>query len=371
MGDFSVVLVRTEMGTTRAATTGARLCSSFPGLSLVLITGICGGVPSQAKREDLLLGDVVVSKSIAQHGFGKQYPDVFEAKDTYNYTPGNLQKHVRNAINTFETTAATTELEKRAAIYLEKIQASGTAGPRRERYQYPRANQDQLFRPTYRHKHHVSGQCKLCARCSTTSDPVCDESRTSFCHQLKCSDEYLERRERLEKNKQLESQGHAKQAQKPKVFFGCVASGNAVFKCGEKRDKLAKKLSDRSGDPVLGFEMEGAGVWDELPCLVVKGVCDYADSHKNKLWQDFAAATAAAVTRAIIEQWPKTGRQNLAAVTRTGMLQAPAFLAVYYIPYPKNDEVIQRPDLVAQLEDSLSAVETSQNAALCGLGGSG
>ena len=28
--------------------------------------------------------------------------------------------------------------------------------------------------------------------------------------------------------------------------------------------------------------MEGAGDWDEMPCIVVKGVCDYADCHKHK-----------------------------------------------------------------------------------------
>ncbi len=29
--------------------------------------------------------------------------------------------------------------------------------------------------------------------------------------------------------------------------------------------------------------MEGAGVWDEVPYIVIKGICDYADSHKNKV----------------------------------------------------------------------------------------
>jgi hypothetical protein len=37
--------------------------------------------------------------------------------------------------------------------------------------------------------------------------------------------------------------------------------------------------------------------------LVIKGVCDYADSHKNKRWQGYAAATAAAVTKGFLENW--------------------------------------------------------------------
>jgi nucleoside phosphorylase len=49
--------------------------------------------------------------------------------------------------------------------------------------------------------------------------------------------------------------------------------------------------------------MESAGLWEDLPCIVVKGVCDYADSHKNKEWQDFAAATSASVVKALLERY--------------------------------------------------------------------
>jgi len=65
------------------------------------------------------------------------------------------------------------------------------------------------------------------------------------------------------------------------------------MKSGEDRDEIAAR------DGVIAFEMEGAGVWENFPgSLVIKGVCDYADSHKNKRWQGYAAATAAAVTKA-------------------------------------------------------------------------
>jgi nucleoside phosphorylase len=49
--------------------------------------------------------------------------------------------------------------------------------------------------------------------------------------------------------------------------------------------------------------MEGAGVWDNFPCVVIKGVCDYADSHKNKEWQAYATATAAACMKAFLNDW--------------------------------------------------------------------
>jgi nucleoside phosphorylase len=80
----------------------------------------------------------------------------------------------------------------------------------------------------------------------------------------------------------------------PKVHYGNIASGNQVMKHGATRDKIAKKES------VICFEMEAAGLMDEFPCLVIRGICDYADSHKNKIWQPYAAATAAAFARILL-----------------------------------------------------------------------
>jgi nucleoside phosphorylase len=91
------------------------------------------------------------------------------------------------------------------------------------------------------------------------------------------------------------------EAAKPFIHFGTMASANTVMKSGEHRDKIAER------EGVIGFEMEGAGVWDNIPCIIIKGVCDYADSHKNKIWQNYAAATAASCTRSFLEHWmPKS-----------------------------------------------------------------
>jgi hypothetical protein len=62
------------------------------------------------------------------------------------------------------------------------------------------------------------------------------------------------------------------------------------MKSGEDRDRIAQC------DEVAAFEMEGAGVWDQYPTMVIKAACDYADSHKSKDWQDYAAVMAAAST---------------------------------------------------------------------------
>jgi nucleoside phosphorylase len=62
-------------------------------------------------------------------------------------------------------------------------------------------------------------------------------------------------------------------------------------KDGKARDDIAQRLS------ALCFEMEAAGMMDNLQYLPIRGICDDSDSHKNKEWQDCAAATAAAYAR--------------------------------------------------------------------------
>jgi len=54
--------------------------------------------------------------------------------------------------------------------------------------------------------------------------------------------------------------------------------------------------------------MEAAGMMDNLQCLPIRGICDYSDSHKNKEWQGYAAATAAAYARGLLEGLPPSSR---------------------------------------------------------------
>ena len=61
------------------------------------------------------------------------------------------------------------------------------------------------------------------------------------------------------------------------------------------RDTVSAELGG-----VLCFEMEAAGLMNKFPCLVIRGICDYADSHKNKKWQAYAAGTAAACAKEVL-----------------------------------------------------------------------
>ena len=85
-----------------------------------------------------------------------------------------------------------------------------------------------------------------------------------------------------------------------RVHYGLIASGNQVIKSAVFRDRLNKDL----GGDVLCVEMEAAGLMNNFPCIVIRGICDYADSHKNKTWQPYAAATAAACAKELLSVVP-------------------------------------------------------------------
>ncbi|KAJ9413551.1 nucleoside phosphorylase domain-containing protein [Fusarium oxysporum] len=86
----------------------------------------------------------------------------------------------------------------------------------------------------------------------------------------------------------------------PAIHYGVIASGNTLIKDAATRNSL---LED-TGHQCLCVEMEAAGLMDRFPCLVIRGICDYADSHKNDRWQRYAAATAAAFAVELLDFVP-------------------------------------------------------------------
>ncbi|KAB8364846.1 hypothetical protein FH972_024709 [Carpinus fangiana] len=85
----------------------------------------------------------------------------------------------------------------------------------------------------------------------------------------------------------------------PEIYYGIVASGNVLVKDAKERESILARLE--SSEHVLCFEMEAAGLMNNFPCLVIRGVCDYADEFKNDRWQKYAAATAAAFAREYLD----------------------------------------------------------------------
>ncbi|KAK8186898.1 ankyrin repeat-containing domain protein [Phyllosticta capitalensis] len=131
------------------------------------------------------------------------------------------------------------------------------------RKKFGRPSTDQRFVATFLH----SDPEKTCNEiCVGPNDEAID---------IDYSDRLYPRKSRTEDREDIE------------VFYGLIASGNTLMKNAERRDSYAK-------EGVLCFEMEAAGLLNHFPCLVIRGICDYSDTHKNKEWQGYAAMTAAA-----------------------------------------------------------------------------
>jgi nucleoside phosphorylase len=300
IGLHNVVLVHMpNIGKVAAATAAASLRASFQEIQLALVVGICGGAPFGTQlSEDILLGDVVISEGLVQYDLGRQFPNNrFMRKDTARDNLPRPGHKIRAALAKLQTKQGRSRLQNKTSEYLGVLRRELS-----DVVTYPGVTEDKLFKSTYRHKHHEPSECAICAN-DDGGDDVCDTAVRISCQQLKCDERELVPRVRLS------------QPSNPVVHFGLIASGDTVMKSGEDRDDIAAR------DGVIAFEMEGAGVWENFPdSLVIKGVCDYADSHKSKRWQGYAAATAAAVMKGFLENW-STGMQFqiLTVILRVGM----------------------------------------------------
>lgn len=156
---------------------------------------------------------------------------------------------------------------------------------------YPGRDADMLFPSFYHHKHRDIFHCEAC--CGETVGG-CQRAAIASCFELCCDEKQLISHEcRLKYSNERENL----EPPNPKIHFGAIGSGDSVVRSAFDRDRLAKEHN------ILAFEMESAGVWENIPTVVVKSVCDYADSHKNKGFQLYSAAVAAACLKALLNQW--------------------------------------------------------------------
>lgn len=302
LGNHNVVLcLLPHVGKVDAAAAVTNMKASFNNLRLALLVGVCGGVPfhGPGKKFEIILGDVVISNTVVQYDLGRQYGHKFVRKDTDDDNLGRPNKDIRGLLALMRTTAKMDQMEDQTKKVLRSIQDKVSRTRRMGKCEYPGMEKDKLYESTYRHKHHGSSSDCICSRCVEDHDPVCEQAILGSCADLKCDNQHLVPRERLKSELQSSPDRHDNTHQ-PRLFFGAVASADRVIKSARHRDELANT------ENCIAFEMEGAGIWDQLPCIVVKGVCDYADSHKNKEWQDFAAAMAASAASVILRHYTQT-----------------------------------------------------------------
>ncbi|KAK2805737.1 hypothetical protein FQN51_009240 [Onygenales sp. PD_10] len=258
IGQHNVVIATLpvgEYGTASAARTAANMLGSFPNIRFGLMVGIGGGAPTE--QNDIRLGDIVVSvprdgdTGVFQYDFGKSIQDqAFQYTRTLNQPPTVLRSAV----------AGIRAQYKRKGHQLQPtIDAILSRNSRlRDEFKRPDQSTDRLFVAT------------------VTNDPGRAVDETSL----------VQRRERT------------KEEDNPAIHYGTIASANQLMKDATIRDKLAAEKN------VLCFEMEAAGLMNHFPCLIIRGICDYSDSHKNKEWQGYAAMAAAAYAKDLLKTIP-------------------------------------------------------------------
>ncbi|CAH0032601.1 unnamed protein product [Clonostachys rhizophaga] len=289
IGRHKVVLVHISgMGKSKAATASSQCRVTFTGIKLSLLVGICGGVPAGPGSEgERLLGDVVISEGLVQYDFS---PRFIEPKSMIQQSLLKLDPEVGGFLTKIKTAKYGALLLENTHDYLSALQSHPDQHGQLQ-YSYPGIENDCLYQPSYLHKHHEESQCPLWEDGCGTLGGVCKAAMNSNCDSLGCESHQLVQRQR--------TQNHEKQSQggNLSIHIGKLASGDTVMKAAEERDRIALE------EKVIAFEMEGAGLWDHGPCMIIKSICDYADCHKSKKWQSYAAATAAACTKGILEQW--------------------------------------------------------------------
>ncbi|TIA06829.1 purine and uridine phosphorylase [Aureobasidium pullulans] len=255
------VLPKGEIGVGSAASVIIHIIRSFPNIRIGLLVGVGGGAPT--KDHDIRLGDIVVSSpkdgrsGIYHHDFGKETQETgFQQTGFLNQPPDVVRTAVAalEAKHTLKGHTINQSIEH-AMIKNPRLRTRGFARPN--------PTSDRL------HKSDVLHSAK-------------GESYMGC-----CGDDFGNLVLRCQRGDGDDD---------PAIYYGLIGSGNKLIRNAHMRDKLAQ-------DPgILCFEMEAAGIMNRMPCLVIRGICDYCDSHKNKEWQGYAAMTAAAYTTELLSE---------------------------------------------------------------------
>ncbi|KAL9053502.1 MAG: hypothetical protein Q9162_004740 [Coniocarpon cinnabarinum] len=344
------------IGKVNAANVASGLRSSFPALKLGLIVGVCGVSPiAWETKQEIVLGDVTISTEAVQSDFGREYSDGIQIKSTLQDSLSRPNSEIRALLQKLSSKRASKALSKDTSIFLEQILSQEGF----EESQYPGAKEDKLFDPKERHKHRSDAGCAICSKCENDYDEVCDDALRMACANLRCNEEMLVKRERLRQPQDVF-------ALKPCIHLGRIASADQTLKSAPRRDKLARDMK------VIAFEMEGAGSWETLPTVIIKGACDYADSHKAKKWQNYAAVSAAACMKALLKQWTATDRQYDRQRTGPQGVAEESFSIVFDLSeVSETDHFVARQKELDVMYKTLSEGEGRRAVTLHGLGGIG
>lgn len=242
-------------GSTPAASVAKDMLRTFKALRFGLMVGIGGALPVPSDDErDIRLGDVAIGKPSGQFGGVVQFDRGKQTQSSGFERTGALTAPPFLLLTALAQLESDNELGETAiSTHLSEMFRKRPA--MQKKFGYPGTDSDVLFKADYAHA----------ATADTCAD--CDVSRR------------VQRKER--------------DSTDPMLFCGTIASSNAVIKDAATRERLREQLG------AICCEMEAAGLAD-FPCLVIRGISDYSDSHKNQNWQRYAAATAAACAKSLL-----------------------------------------------------------------------
>ncbi|KAK6527260.1 hypothetical protein TWF281_010448 [Arthrobotrys megalospora] len=304
-------------GTVNAAIVATQMKFTFPSLKIYLMVGIGGGIPSAS--HDIRLGDIVVSKpennlgGVVQYDLGKTVKEGhFERSGSLNKPPQLLL----NAIAGLKASHGSGRGVDNISDYMSEVH---TKRPHlAENYIYQGQDNDTLYKADYEHKDGAT--CEPCL----DSELIPREPRNNI---------------------------------RPVIHYGIIASGNQVIKHGMTRDRIGND----SG--AICFEMEAAGLMDHCPCLVIRGICDYSDSHKNKRWQPYAALAAAAYAKELLCQITPFGGTSMQPTPLNNNEQ------IFDIPRILHPHFSGRQKYLDQISDFFHCQPTSQEGAIVSIFG--
>lgn len=259
IGDYNVVVtVLPNVGTNDAAAAAIQLLNDFRSIKLGLLVGVGGGAPGQQPSNDVRLGDVVVSEpggsspGVVQFDRGENTQiRGFVRKGVLNKPPEDLRGQMESL------KARHDQVDSRIGDFVQ--QALNTYPKMKTKYGRPVNGVDELYESSYSHQD--GPDCRNCDKTHLTQRPERDISG-------------------------------------PQLHYGIIGSSNVRMSNALERDRLRDEMG------VLCVEMEAAGLMDRFPCLVVRGICDYADSHWNRDWQGYASMVAAAYVKELLSFIP-------------------------------------------------------------------
>ncbi|GFF66045.1 conserved hypothetical protein [Aspergillus lentulus] len=288
IGKHNIVIAclpKGKYGTISASMVATWMVNTFPSIKVGLMVGIGGGIPPKVR-----LGDIVVSVPVDQFPGVVQW-DMGKAERGGSFKRTGALNNPPSALLT-----ALTKLETQHEMHGSKIHGYlddlGEKYPNlKPKYTWSDALKDPLFTPETSHRPRSRWQ----AISSILLEMIlallsCLLGWWVFAPIYRGA-EQVASTAHVEVVRTRSRPGHTR------VHYGLIASGNHVVKDAELRDSLDESL----GGNVLCIEMEAAGLMNDFPCVVIQGICDYADSQKNKDWQEYAAAVAAAYAKELLE----------------------------------------------------------------------